>query len=138
MTFVLGQEESLTTGENPSISRRGSDTRSGPGQHPDKKAPKLSNIAGLLEEHPILSMVERFDAVTSGTSWEGYHESGKCSRGTYPESYISAHTSIRRKESARFQSKVVLIQAKESVTRSGSSQPHSVQSKALQVQPRES
>jgi len=29
--------------------------------------------------------------------WEGYHESRRCSRDTYPESYITKYTSIRRK-----------------------------------------
>ena len=28
--------------------------------------------------------------------WEGYHESRRCSRDTYPESYITKYTSIRR------------------------------------------
>ena len=28
--------------------------------------------------------------------WEGYHESGRCLRDTYPESYITTFTSIRR------------------------------------------
>ena len=30
--------------------------------------------------------------------WEGYHESRRCSRDTYPETYITKYTSIRRKE----------------------------------------
>ena len=29
--------------------------------------------------------------------WEGYRESRRCSRDTYPESYITEYTSIRRK-----------------------------------------
>ena len=29
-------------------------------------------------------------------NWEGYHESRRCSRDTYPESYITKYTSIRR------------------------------------------
>ena len=28
--------------------------------------------------------------------WEGYNESRRCSRDTYPESYITKNTSIRR------------------------------------------
>ena len=28
--------------------------------------------------------------------WEGSHESRRCSRDTYPESYITKYTSIRR------------------------------------------
>ena len=28
--------------------------------------------------------------------WEGYHESRRCSRDTYPESYITNDTRIRR------------------------------------------
>ena len=31
-----------------------------------------------------------------GPLWEGYHESRRCSRDTYPESYITKYTSIRR------------------------------------------
>ena len=27
--------------------------------------------------------------------WEGYHESRRCSRDTYPESYITKYTSIQ-------------------------------------------
>ena len=33
-------------------------------------------------------------AVSGG--WEGYRESRKCSRETYPESYITKYTSIRK------------------------------------------
>jgi len=44
--------------------------------------------------------------------WEGYHESRRCSRDTYPESYITKYTSIRRltpvnapaQDGARFES----------------------------------
>jgi hypothetical protein len=28
--------------------------------------------------------------------WEGYHESRRCSRDTYPESYITKYTSVQR------------------------------------------
>ena len=35
---------------------------------------------------------------TRGTSREGYHESRRCSRDTYPESYITKYTRIRREE----------------------------------------
>ena len=31
-------------------------------------------------------------------TWEGSRESRRCARGTYPESYITKHTSIRRKK----------------------------------------
>ena len=31
-----------------------------------------------------------------GPLWEVYHESRRCSRYTYPESYITKYTSIRR------------------------------------------
>ena len=34
--------------------------------------------------------------VDRNDSWEGYRESRICSRDTYPESYITEHTSIRR------------------------------------------
>ena len=30
------------------------------------------------------------------SGWEGYHESRRCSRDTYPESYITKYTSIRK------------------------------------------
>jgi len=30
-----------------------------------------------------------------GVVWEGYHESRRCSRDTYPESYTTKYTSIR-------------------------------------------
>ena len=30
------------------------------------------------------------------SGWEGYHDSRRCSRDTYPESYITKYTSIRR------------------------------------------
>jgi len=33
---------------------------------------------------------------STGPLWEGYHESRRCSRDTYPESYITKYTSIRR------------------------------------------
>ena len=36
------------------------------------------------------------DHTLVGPLWEGYHESRRCSRDTYPESYITKHTSIRR------------------------------------------
>ena len=32
----------------------------------------------------------------AGPLWEGYRESRRCSRDTYPESYITKYTSIRR------------------------------------------
>jgi len=38
--------------------------------------------------------------VGSTDLWEGYHESRRCSRDTYPESYITKYTSIRRKSSS--------------------------------------
>ena len=34
--------------------------------------------------------------IDSGLVWEGYRESRRCSRDTYPESYITKYTSIRR------------------------------------------
>ena len=37
------------------------------------------------------------DSQTRGTSLGGYHGSRRCSRDTYPESYITKYTSIRRK-----------------------------------------
>jgi len=33
--------------------------------------------------------------LVGSTDWEGYHESRRCSRDTYPESYITKYTSIR-------------------------------------------
>jgi len=46
---------------------------------------------GCLGRHQIV--IER---VERGGLWEGYHESRRCSRNTYPESYITKYTSIRR------------------------------------------
>jgi len=37
------------------------------------------------------------DRLTVGWLWEGCRESRTCSRDTYPESYITKYTSIRRK-----------------------------------------
>ena len=34
--------------------------------------------------------------VERGGLWEGYRDSRRCSRDTYPESYITEYTSIRR------------------------------------------
>ena len=39
------------------------------------------------------------DHTLAGPLWEGYRESRRCSRDTYPESYITKYTSIRRKRS---------------------------------------
>jgi len=36
------------------------------------------------------------DHTLVGPLWEGYHESKTCSRDTYPESYVTKYTSIRR------------------------------------------
>jgi hypothetical protein len=36
------------------------------------------------------------EVIDSGFLWEGYHERRRCSRDTYPESYITQYTSIRR------------------------------------------
>jgi hypothetical protein len=34
--------------------------------------------------------------IDSRLVWEGYHESRRCSTDTYPESYITKYTSMRR------------------------------------------
>ena len=36
------------------------------------------------------------DHTLVGPLWEGYRESRRCSRDTYPESYITKYTSVRR------------------------------------------
>jgi len=41
------------------------------------------------------------------TGWEGYHESRRCSRDTYPESYITKYTSIRRQNECQENMKAV-------------------------------
>ena len=40
-------------------------------------------------------LVEPHGVIDSG--WKGYHESRRCSRDTYPESYTTKYPSIRRK-----------------------------------------
>jgi len=40
--------------------------------------------------------------------WEEFRESGRCSRDTYQESYITEYTSIRRK-GLRFRRAVVIV-----------------------------
>ena len=35
---------------------------------------------------------------TNVHDWDGYHESERCSRDTYPESSITKYTNIRRKD----------------------------------------
>jgi hypothetical protein len=40
----------------------------------------------------LTSLVRTID----GKLWEGYHESRRCSRDTYPDSYITKDTSIRK------------------------------------------
>jgi len=44
-----------------------------------------------------LPMVTPVSQLLMGPLWEGYRESRRCSRDTYPESYITQYTSIRRK-----------------------------------------
>jgi len=45
---------------------------------------------GVLEAHASR------DHTLAGPLWEGCRESRRCSRDTYPESYITKYTSIRR------------------------------------------
>jgi len=64
-------------------------------------------IQDLILAHSIYSKLtvcmevdlsdRRRDHTLAGPLWEGYHESKRCSRDTYPESYITKYTSIRRK-----------------------------------------
>ena len=52
-----------------------------------------------LSSHPLVTYSGAHasrDHTLVGPLWEGYHESRRCSRDTYPESYITKHTSIRR------------------------------------------
>ena len=45
----------------------------------------------------VLMLMRLFEIHTlMGPPWEVYHEGRRCSRGTYPESYATKNTSIRR------------------------------------------
>ena len=41
------------------------------------------------------------DHTLVGPLWEGYHESSRCFRDTYPESYITKFTSLRSTNASR-------------------------------------
>ena len=56
-----------------------------------------ANMAHIRQSRPDSGLV--FQAIDSGPLWEGYHESRRCSRDTYPESYITKYTRIRRYKS---------------------------------------
>ena len=51
----------------------------------------------LIDFVSLNSRLERNDRLSVGWLWEGYRESRRSSRDTYPESYITKYTSIRRK-----------------------------------------
>ena len=50
-----------------------------------------------------VKVLKTFDRLRVGR--EGYHESRRCSRDTYPESYITKYTSIRRRRYCLFAEK---------------------------------
>ena len=56
------------------------------------------DVATMLESNQRLQVVGVGGLIDSGSIplWGGYHESRICSRDTYPESYITKYTSIRR------------------------------------------
>ena len=43
-----------------------------------------------------LRLIDQGSVGSTDSHWEGYHESRRCSRDTYPESYTTKYTSIRR------------------------------------------
>ena len=47
---------------------------------------------GTLSLLPVLEAHASRDHPFAGPLWEGYRESGRCSRDTYPESYITKYT----------------------------------------------
>jgi len=57
----------------------------------------FERFAGMLKglSHPS-EEGKRFDSLWEVAGWEGYRESRRCSRDTYPESYITKYTGIRR------------------------------------------
>ena len=54
---------------------------------------QVTSVTRVLHHDPIPNGTDRHRV---GTLWEGYDESRRCSRDTYPESYITKYTSIRR------------------------------------------
>jgi len=55
----------------------------------------LSDLDDVVGE--VLMLSDRLrDHTLVGPLWEGYHESRRCSRDTYPESYITKYSSMRR------------------------------------------
>jgi len=61
---------------------------------------KMTNI-GLTDYSKVDELGSWYKSVNFGavvdSGWEGCRESRRCSRDTYPESYITKYTSIRRK-----------------------------------------
>ena len=48
----------------------------------------------LIDFVSLNSRLERNDRLSVGWLWEGYRESRRSSRDTYPESYISEYTLV--------------------------------------------
>ena len=56
-----------------------------------------ARAGGVLARLTVLTDYDRLRVGwLNGPFWKGYHESRRCSRHTYPESYITKYTSIRR------------------------------------------
>ena len=59
---------------------------------------KASAHAAPHAGSPLPHMID--SGLVGSTDWERYHNSRRCSRGTYPESYITKYTSVRRYRAA--------------------------------------
>jgi len=55
-----------------------------------------ASLDGVAARYRELHWFPPVDRLRVGALREGYHESRRCSRDTYPESYITKYTSIRR------------------------------------------
>ena len=56
----------------------------------------ITEYISVYEENTLHLPTSRTSAVID-LGWEGYRESGRCSRDTSPESYFTKYTSIRKK-----------------------------------------
>ena len=52
----------------------------------------------VISDRLKVGWLNGYSFITStGALWEGYHESRRCSRDTYPESYITKYTNVRNR-----------------------------------------
>jgi len=67
---------------------------------PEPWLQRLPEAGSSLPSWPKASQSDALrgaDLFRADRLWEGHHESRRCSRDTYPESYITKYASIRRK-----------------------------------------